>query len=308
MKFHRRSGAIAAVAIGCILAAGCAPTKQWLEPRVCNYEEFEGDLPPDEIARIVALHQIDRAHHTANTEETLAARRLETAAEEAAAEAVPYREPEELAGEPINPAVADSTVTFDSDDAKEAFEQRHGLELADNTRVYRGAFKGSDHSIVAIHRPGESVELRDGDRHIAAISVDAFVDEPPPEDLIPFEPGAVELVQDGTHQLKLLHAEQNEETGEIVYRLRIYKFIGSHIGTIFDKPIAVAGGEDDASVQLLADVRFLHGIDHRVIEWTPVDADGEPSDEAIKYEWNRWEGVYRIPEPPPTTPEHFSAL
>lgn len=292
-----------------VVLAGCSTTQEVLEPRVCDYEAERAEVRDDcerqtlEIVGAIASHEIDRAfdHAVSDGEET--ARELQRMAQREDDEADDlYRDPEELAEEPINPVVADSPVEFESEEAREDFEEAHDLELTDDVEVFRGRFKPGEPRTTAVHRPGQSLRLYDPrGQSVSSVDLSSYEQRLPPADEISdFPTGAVELVQDGSDQLKLLHAESDDQ-GRITYHLSVYKFIGSRIGTIFSQPIAVREAADEP-VHTLARVRYLHGLDHRIIEWTPIDEEGEQTEEPTHYEWNRWEGVYRVPKPPPTAP------
>lgn len=290
-----------------VVLGGCSTTQEMLEPRVCDYEAERNEVRQDcerqsvEIAGAIADHEVARARTRADDEGQETARELERMArEEDEGDDDLYRAPEELAEEPINPVVADSDIHFEDQDDRDEFEETRDIAPPEEGQVFRGRFTGGERQTVAIHRPGQTLALYSGDgRRISTVDLDEYDRQIAPEDdIMDFETGAIELVQDGTEQLQLLHAESDED-GRVTYYLRIYKFIGSRIGTIFSRPVAVRDGDD---LQRIARPRYLHGLDHRIIEWTPLDEEGEAAAEPEQFEWNRWEGVYRIPEPPPTAP------
>ena len=302
MNFFR---SFAVLVVACFLVfVGCAPTQQWLEPRVCDCPDAAADECGDsstEIASAVVDHQIDHAHYRADVDVEQAARDLERMAEQE--DETPYRDPEELAEEPINPVISDTEISFDDDEDRDFFEETYNVELTDSARVFRANFTAAGRTTVAIFRPGRSLEIADESGSVASLELDAFDDRPVPRDEVTdYALGPVELVQDGTHQIKLIHARADEDGG-LSYYIGLYKFIGSRIGTIFERPLAVE--TDDGEVRRLADIQFLHGVDNRRIRWIGLSDDGDPVDEFEDYHWNRWEGVYRLPEPPPTAPERL---
>ena len=279
-----------------LVISGCSTVQKWVGDSDCDCEVVEKCPAPttDEIARAIVTHQIDYAYERASSEGEIAAHTLDKEDDQDGA-----RRTEELALEPIDPTLDDAALNFDDDDHRASFEESSGLQVPEDGELFRGTFESPDRSAVAVHRPGESIDLYADGQSVASLSIEEFDGESIPDDAFSFPTGAIDLVREGTVQLKLIHAESDED-GAVTYHLAIYKIIGDKIGTIFRKPIATK--TQDGTVDPFGDLRFLHGVDHRIIEWTPLDDNGEPDGEAIRYEWNRWEGVYRIPEPPPTAP------
>ena len=295
---------VAICLVASLVISGCAQTQQWLEPRVCDCAEAVDscDATPDDITRALVQQQVDHAYYRAQVDGEHAAEALAEAAEEEEREEA-VRSPEELAMEPVDPLGEDARVVLDDEEARIAFEERHDIEAPEVGSVYRAAFESRDRSSVAIHRPGDALDLYSDGEKVASLSLESYDDELAPKELNSFRSGASDLVRDGTAQLQLIH-RQTDDDGDVTFYLAIYKLIGEHIGTVLREPIATASaGEEDDTMEYLADIRFLHGIDHRIIEWIPLDNEGQPTGEPQRKEWNQWEGVYRVPEPPPTAPD-----
>lgn len=287
-----------------VIALGCAPIQQFAETNICECKVAEAPPEPDcdppdtEIAAALVDHQLDQAQRRAESDGEQFAAELEDAGQQEDDD--PYYDPEQFAEQPVNPTVPESTVQFDDTEQREQFEEDHDIELGEHAEVFRTRFHADDTTAIVVHNPGEALEVYENGQVVASVQLDDYEPKSAPPDLIEYPTGAVELVQDETEQLKVIHTESDED-GRLTYHLVVYKFIGSRIGTIFSEPIATR--QQDESVQRLADIRFLHGLDDRRIEWIPLDEEGNPADETRQYHWNRWEGVYRIPEPPPTAPE-----
>ncbi len=296
-----RSAALFGAVIA-VLSSACAPAQQWLEPRVCDCSQdieearTEAEPTPAEMAVPPASVHVEYAHARATEDGEQQARELEAGAE---SDDDPYLDPEDLAEYPVNPVVDDSQIGLETEDDLRDFEERYDTEVSDTDRAFHINIGGNAPSAVAIHRPGQALEIYADGRRIDSLELDEYDDQPVVEELTDYPAGPVELISDGTEQLKLFHARTDDD-GSTTYEVSFYKVIGSRIGTIFRKPIAVRNA--DQSLVRHADIRFLHGIDHRVIQWIEFDDEQQPGGEPELYEWNHWEGVYRIPEPPPTAP------
>lgn len=283
---------------------GCAPTQQWLQPRVCECESADADdSNSSQIAHAIAFHQVDQAHYRAETdgdEAALAIKEAQAAEEEEEDEEVWYRSADDLAYEPIDPTISDTVIALASDEDREQFEDRYNIDAPEPGEAFRGRFRAQDRSTIAVHRPGEALEIYSDGELIASQNLEQFDRVIADDDITRFPTGALDLIRGSDVQLKLVHAEAHED-GSVTYHLGIYQLIGEYIGTAFRQPIARA--DKDGTVRRLADLRFLHGYDSRIIEWIPLDENGDPVDEPLQYKWNHWEGVYRLPGPPPTAPD-----
>ena len=298
-----------AIAVSTLLMlSACAPAQQWLQPRVCECEAAQEGCEPssEQIASAVVDHQLDYALYRAQTDGEQAGRELEQLAEETEKaeqeeqERAGVRSPEDLAQEPIDPGLPDGQITLDGDDDRQAFEETYHIAPPESGAVYRGPFASGHDDAIAVHRPGETIEIYADGQLLTSLEIDQFDPLRPPPDLLSTEPGPVNLLQSDTAQLQLMHARSNED-GSMTYYVGIYKLIGNKIGTLWKKPIATA--RDGESIEPLGDLRFLYGLDARILEWMPLDGNADPKGDPIYFEWNEWEGVFRIPEPPPTAPD-----
>ncbi len=214
------------------------------------------------------------------------------------------RTADQLAYDRIDPTIPDAQVSFDDDEARQAFEERYGVDVPEGAQVFRHRFHPDDPSAIAVHLPGHYLRIYEDGSPSATLQLDHFDDSVPDGDELPVKATAIRLVRDRPTQLQLLHADTDEE-GVTTYYLGIYKMIGPKIGTIFLKP--VAHFDDEGSRSPLAEVGYLYGFDARIIEWLPVDDEGDSDAEPRHYKWNQWEGVYRVPKPPPTAPDRLDS-
>jgi hypothetical protein len=156
---------------------------------------------------------------------------------------------------------------------------------------------------LAVVVPGENVTIYAGERRVTTREFPGSGELP--EQLTSVRP--VRAVDDDTIQLLALWREApSEDEQEISYRIGILKPIGPYIGTIFERTVATRPSPE-ADLRRAGYLEFLRGSEHRLIRWTPADDAGEPATEnAEVLEWNAWEGVYRVPKPPPTAPDQRS--
>lgn len=161
---------------------------------------------------------------------------------------------------------------------------------------------------VAVVAPGEEVTVYAGTEPFASLEFEA--DAELPDDLMVVEP--VRVIEDGTTQLLTYWPEQSEHSDEQTVRVKagVLKVIGPFVGKIFEEPVARSpSGDPQADLERTNYVEFLRDEDdsETLIRVTPADSGGEPAgDEARIFEWNPWEGVFRVPKPPPTAPDQRS--
>lgn len=214
-------------------------------------------------------------------------------------------DPEALANDPahmpFDAVEGIARVDLDSAEARRAFEARHNVKIPDQPGVVAmsGSFiRNEDNAAIVI--PGQSIRIYSGGRlaaqrnlsnQAASVALDELSERP-------IEP--VRLVHNGSLQV-LVHYAEVDPAGSIDYRVAIYKVIGNDIGTIFERTLARRASAE-APLQRLGALEFLQGRNHRFIRWTPLDEQGQPVGEPEILRWNRWEGVYRLPVPPPTAP------
>ncbi|MFW5968359.1 MAG: hypothetical protein ACOCV2_12615 [Persicimonas sp.] len=116
------------------------------------------------------------------------------------------------------------------------------------------------------------------------------------------EPRAVRLLGNRSAQIMMFWREKGDD-GEFAYKVGAFKPIGEFVAVIFEKTLATRG-EDDDELRRRGTFEVLRGDDDRFVRWIPADDEGELlTDEAEILEWNEWEGVYRVPETPPTAPD-----
>ena len=247
------------------------------------------------MARGITDHTLDRAHR-------LAASAVETTDasddEKDARPRRPHELTEHIADEPIDPAAGRRLAA--DDPLVEEYLDEEDLDTGDSGRFYEGHFDDEASTIIAHYFPGDHLRFHHGDQLLASAPLDDFDDHLPDGDILYIETGPVDLVAGDGHQLMLVQ-RRTDDDGIQTYYLTIYKLIAERIGTIFSKPIAHR--DDQQALVRTLDIRVLHGTDHRVIEAIPLDDDGQPAGDPQRYEWNPWEGVYRLPHAPPTAPD-----
>lgn len=180
-------------------------------------------------------------------------------------------------------------------------------------------FRGFDHlseeqknDQVAVVIPGERVEVYAGTEKFASIDFDTQVDVP--SELATVEP--VRVVGDETTQLLFYWPEQSDDGETVHYKAGLLKVIGPFVGKLFEETVARQpvpedqDGEDqkaDGELKRTKQVEILRGKSEPLIRVTPIDSGGDPAvDRAQILEWNPWEGVFRVPKPPPTAPDQTS--
>jgi hypothetical protein len=78
------------------------------------------------------------------------------------------------------------------------------------------------------------------------------------------------------------------------------------VGTIFERVVAEQKAPE-AEPKRRGYVDVLRGDRHRYLRWTPAAEDGSRVEQkAVVLHWNKWEGLFRRPGPPPTAPEPTS--
>ncbi|MFU8803491.1 MAG: hypothetical protein ACNA8W_06760 [Bradymonadaceae bacterium] len=207
--------------------------------------------------------------------------------------------------EPADARLASGILDTSSADRRRAVASSRGVNLPgdDGLIVLAGTFvRGEESTVVLV--PGKNIRFyADGsiagqlalDHHTQGIDLGELTNET-------VQP--VQLVKNGTSQI-LVHYAHRHESGAIDYRVAIYKAIGTDVGTIFEQTLA-RRSSPDAPLEHMGRFRILEGKAHRFIEWTYLDPAGNPLGEPQILRWNRWEGVYRLPTPPPTAPRRAS--
>ena len=207
---------------------------------------------------------------------------------------------------PVDVALGDHVVELDGSDAERNFKETHRLPPpdSDEATILKGPFSDrSDHGQpqVAFVEAGKRIQIHAEGQLVTETTFKQLSNMP--DELQAIRP--VRVVRDGTVQLLFCWSERGEES-RIRYKAGIFKVIGSRLGRIFERTVAVRDSED-GELTRRGYFEFLRGDDHRFIRWTPADDEGAPApDDSVILQWNRWEGVYRRPVPPPTAPDRES--
>lgn len=295
-------------------ASGCAAIQKTLAPMVCDCEvpacerpdaePIAENLEPDyQVAAALALHQV---HHAQIESVSAVEFRLEEIRREEEAYA---QRPEVLALETFDPRVERATIPLDGPENRERFQQTYGLTPpGESAFAFQGVFRSRDGEALAIVEPGAALRIYQAGRIVASLNLTQYLSDLDLSELaernefIGDGAFAMDLVDGDPIQLQLIHGQEGDEG--ITYFVSIHKQIGTEIGTLFHKPFAHR--DLDGELTRFADFRFLRGLQHREIEWIPLNEEGMPEGDTIRYEYNHWEGVYRIPGPPPTAPRRES--
>lgn len=105
---------------------------------------------------------------------------------------------------------------------------------------------------------------------------------------------ATEVVRDGTFEW-IVYGVRQEDAGEVL-EVRVMKVIGEAVATVFAAPLA---RNTDKGWVKVGDFAIGKGLRHRFILYT-----SEGATEPVIYRWNVWEGMYRVPYTPPTSPQN----
>ena len=320
---------MASLALGAlVLTSGCQTVRGMLKPYVCDCATGSaanaqkcpapGDPKPDSeadsSATIVALTQqttgmaINRAEAAAHQQagaDQPALRKLQRGAS-------PERREQGDPRDVIDPAVAKARLKMSDPDKLERLEEFYGVSFESDSDddtpsakapvVFRGNFALDDGQELAVVRPDGHIEVFSADQRIAHLQVAGKLDPKTFTDLGFESVQAVRLVRDGSIQL-MVHWRETGDDGTQAYKVGLFKLIGPFVGKIFTRTLAVRSG-DGAQLQRRGTYEILRGETHRHIRWIPADDSGELlADQAVILQWNRWEGAYRAPKPPPTAPD-----
>lgn len=201
--------------------------------------------------------------------------------------------------EPVDPFVADAQAVFESDADREVFAAAHGVTPEEGALAFVGPFMRYQDGAAAVYTPGQSLSFYTNGQLHAQLDLSHTVAEGVRwEGISEHQPGALRVVRDGTLQVLIPYAVDRGEEGARDYYVGIYKVIGNFVGRIFERRVAHRPAAD-AEVQVLGAITFMRGASHRAIGWSPL---GEEGGEPEVLRWNNWEGVFRVPGPPPTAP------
>ena len=226
---------------------------------------------------------------------------------------------------PLDPTLETDVYDLTDADARETIADQFGIEPPDTKGAiaipgtfldpdefeeYRDPeFKGFDdiseeqqQNQVAIVIPGERITVYAGEEEVAVREFEADADLP--STLTSVRP--VRLIDDGTIQLLAYWPESNEDSDRVRYQAGVLKVIGPFVGTLFERTVAERETAD-AGLRRTGYVDFLTNQQDPRVRWIPADGEGQPDlNRAQIMEWNRWEGLFRVPETPPAAPDQRS--
>ena len=172
-------------------------------------------------------------------------------------------------------------------------EFRLRSSLSNEYLAFVGPMALNSPKALAILKPGSAIEVivesgHDAEREWNAETAPRSFVEPLPSSAV-----AARMIDDDRLELVVQEVIESGDGSEV--HLAIYKVIGKSVARVFGHPVALqTEGEDWMQTH---EIRILNGSGARWIEIRDVD-----SSETARYEWNPWEGMYRIPEPVPTAP------
>ncbi len=305
-------------------ATGCESVRAFLKPYVCDCarnpsaqncakptqdNKAAEDATPM-LAALAASHEatttaMDVARAETNPQDDDAQPALRTIARDNA--------PAEPQGDPldvVDPRVAGARVANNDAAAFDRLQEQFGVDLGDDahTAVFTGNFSSNEGDELVVVKPGKEIEVYGAQERIAHVALHG---DATPKALAALKLDkaksieAVRLVQDGTLQL-MLHWREKDEQGNYAYKVGVFKVIGSYIGRIFVRTLAMSDAK--GKVRRTGTFEVLRGKKSRFIRWIPANDAGELlTDQAVVLRWNHWEGVFRVPKPPPTAPKHLHA-
>lgn len=297
---------------------GCQTMRGMLKPYVCDCatgaaaqacptpgDDESGDAE-SKSALAMSQEAADTAFERAQAEASLAAESDEPSLRtlDRKKKQEPKADPLELVGVGVADASVDTTDTSETDPLQEAF----GVALPEDDQaiVLTGNFSNESGKELVVIRPGKHLSVYGADSRIARMDISG---EAAPEkfaelgvDAKGATAQAVRFVQDGTLQV-LMHWREENDAGEIAYKVGLFKVIGPFVGRLFERTLAIGNSETDELTRRGA-YEVLRGDTDRFLRWIPADDSGQLlTDQAVLLEWNRWEGVYRVPKPAPTAPK-----
>jgi hypothetical protein len=295
-----------------LLASGCAAIKGMLKPMVCDCAEASAtsaecpaqpEQEPDDtsvltLARTEVSASTDRAEKAANVVSTdTATPDKRTIARE---QQTPKHDPLEL----VEPTLDKAVVASDDEDTLAQLKSTYPIDsdLPKDAVLVTANFDAGEGDELAVVQPGRRIQIFNKSKRLAEFKFSTTTAATGPEKTDRSGTKAVEIVRDGTAQI-LTHWTEKDEDGGVTYKVGVFKLIESYIGTAFEAELAQKAPESD-TFDSTGTYEFLRGNDHVFIRWIPTTEEGDfDASEATVYKWNQWEGVYRIPKPPPTAPK-----
>ncbi|MGM0557365.1 MAG: hypothetical protein ACQEVA_13360 [Myxococcota bacterium] len=295
-----------------LLLTGCAAVKGMLKPMVCDCADASATAntcpsQPDEeigdesvmtVAQSEVAASTDSARASAEAEPQESAtpnkRTLERNEE-------PERDPLEL----VEPDIASALIASDDEEALSKLHATYPVpeSLPESAVLLKANFDADEGQELAVVEPGRRIQIFDESQRLADLKFSTSTAQTSPKKVKRSGTSAVKIVRDGTAQI-LTHWTEKSEDGGVIYKVGVFKLIESYIGTAFEAELARKPTDSKAFVSS-GTYEFLRGGDHAFIRWIPTTDEGDfDASEATVYKWNKWEGVYRIPAPPPTAPEN----
>ncbi|MFP4596614.1 MAG: hypothetical protein ACLFVJ_00090 [Persicimonas sp.] len=293
--------------------SGCQTMRGVLKPYVCDCSAETAsqscptdreDQPPTAVA--LSQQQTERAVSRArekalpDSDDAPSLRKIERAEKK-------MKEPKVDPMKVADPEVEEARVDLSGADESDRLQDSFGIELPDEGDgfAFTGNFTPNAGRELAVVHAGRDLAFYGSDGRIAHLPLDIEWDASTFEELEldsgRTTPRAVRLVRDGTLQI-LLHWREEDDEGHVAYKVGAFKVIGAFVGRIFEETLATREAPD-GELRRRGTYEFLHGKSHHYVRWIPADDAGDLLiDQAEVLQWNRWEGVYRVPEPPPTAP------
>lgn len=313
-----QSSRLVLLGLAVLALTGCQTVRSMLKPYVCDCarnptaQSCPGDTDKkqadSEPATLMARSQqatstaVERARAEAELEadDKPALRTLDRAQQDHQ----PQGDPLDV----VDPVVYSANVADDDTATQDRLQETYGVAFPESADavVLTGNFSPEEGDEMVVVEAGKELTVYGADARIARVDLpgsfapQAFADLG--VDMVVAGPQAVRMVQDGTLQI-LMGWQEKTDKGAIAYKVGIFKVIGSFVGRAFVRTIATRDQEGGELVQKGA-FEVLRGQKNRAIRWIPADADGQlQTDQAVVLQWNHWEGVYRVPKPPPTAPK-----
>jgi hypothetical protein len=268
------------------LLSGCGAVKGALKPWVCDCPPAEQTCSEDGTVLASAEQPILESNLREETESD--------------SQSEPEEVPESTAPRTVVDPFTDAVVTPASPGWPE-LSASVGLpsELPADALVLRGNFDRRGETEAVMVEPGNRLSIFGTSRRRLDITLNEDFSRPEIAKIWGRTSAAATLVSDEVSEIVVVGLDSS---GEIeVVTLSIYKVFGDDIGRVFTTEIGRVGPE---GITKTAEIEFLGGRRNIAIRRTPLDASGVPDPgRAEIYEWNKWEGMFRMPAPPPTAPK-----
>lgn len=299
-----------AIIAASLTLGGCAAVKDMLRPMVCDCSTpapVASQCPPRQQTPVERPAR--RAPSPPPEALAVADGQLPDVASDpdnaGADEATPQRRtirraPEEDPLEPVDVRLEGAARDSASSDLRERFPIPS--DLPEDARILVANFDHRPGDDLAVVEAGRRIQIFNAGGRIATLDIaPEGAAEPAPPDLDLDEAVAVSLFDDQRAQI-LTHWTQSREDGSSTVHVALFQVITPFVGTAFTAELA-RKDSDSQTWTPLGNYEFLRGTQNREIRWIPANQDGQfDVDSATILRWNRWEGVFRVPTPPPTAP------